>query len=101
MDRPLELPAQAVEAFCRKYHIRKLSLFGSVLRPDFHPDSDIDVLVEFEPGHVPGFITLGVMHVELAEILGREVDIKTPASLSVYFRQDVLDQAQTQFVQES
>ena len=100
MDRPIDLPAQAVEAFCRKYHIRKFSLFGSVLRPDFRPDSDIDVLVEFESGHVPGFITLGIMHVELAEILGRPVDIKTPASLSVYFRQDVLDQAKVQYERE-
>jgi predicted nucleotidyltransferase len=100
MDRPIDLPAQAVEDFCRKYHIRKFSLFGSVLRDDFRPDSDIDVLVEFEQGHVPGFITLGIMHVELAEILGRPVDIKTPAALSIYFRQDVLDQAQVQYERE-
>jgi uncharacterized protein len=97
MNPAIDFPAQAVESFCRKYHIRKFSLFGSVLRPDFRPDSDIDVLVEFEPGHVPGFITLGTMHVELAEIFGRAVDIKTPASLSAYFRQDVLDQAQVQY----
>lgn len=88
---------RSIEDFCQKYHIRKLSLFGSVLRSDFHADSDIDVLVEFEPGRVPGFITLGAMHVELQAIFGRPVDIRTPASLSEYFRQDVLEHAQVQY----
>ncbi|MEP7291703.1 MAG: nucleotidyltransferase family protein [Chloroflexota bacterium] len=97
MDRPIDIPEAALENFCQKVHVRKLSLFGSVLRPGFRPDSDIDVLVEFEPGHTPGYITLGAMHVELEGILGRSVDIRTPASLSEYFRQDVLDRAQVQY----
>lgn len=97
MERPFDIPHEALEGFCEKYYIRKLSLFGSVLRPDFHAESDIDVLVEFAQGHVPGFITLGAMHVELEEILGRPVDIRTPASLSDYFRQDVMEQAQIQY----
>lgn len=97
MDQFISIPDKAIEKFCQKHHIRKFSLFGSVLRDDFHPESDIDILVEFEPGHVPGFITLGAMHVELAEILGRPVDIRTPASLSEYFRQTVLDNAQVRY----
>jgi len=97
MNRSIDIRQEAIEDFCAKYHIRKFSFFGSALRSDFRPDSDIDVLVEFEPRHVPGFIVLGAMHVELAEILGRPVDIRTPASLSVYFRQEVLDHAQVQY----
>jgi predicted nucleotidyltransferase len=97
MDRPIGISEQALEDFCQKYHIRKFSLFGSVLRDDFRHDSDVDVLVEFETGQVPGLITLGAMHVELAEILGRQVDIRTPAALSEYFRQDVLERALVQY----
>jgi len=97
MNKTVDILAEQmeqIETFCRKYHIRKFSLFGSILGLDFRPDSDIDVLVEFEPEQVPGFITLGAMHVELAKILGRAVDIRTPASLSPYFRQEVLNRAQ-------
>ncbi len=97
MDRLIGTPDEAIEEFCQKHHIRKFSLFGSILRSDFRPESDIDILVEFEEGHVPGFITLGAMHVELAGILGRSVDIRTPASLSEYFRQTVLNNAQVQY----
>ncbi len=95
MNAAIAIPE--ITDFCQKYHIRKFSLFGSVLRTNFRPDSDVDVLVEFEPNQVPGFITLGAMHVELAEIFGRPVHIQTPASLSEYFRQEVLDQAQVQY----
>jgi len=97
MNKTVDIPEEQIEEFCQKYHIRKLSLFGSALRPDFRADSDIDILVEFETGHVPGFITLGMMHVELEKILGRAVDIRTPASLSEYFRQDVMRHAQVQY----
>jgi hypothetical protein len=83
--------------FCKKHHIRRLSLFGSVLRDDFGPNSDIDVLVEFEPGKTPGMITLAGMEIELSELLGRKADLRTPAELSRYFRQDVLDHAQVQY----
>jgi uncharacterized protein len=83
------IPEDEIAAYCRKHHIRKLSLFGSVLREDFQPDSDVDVLVEYEPGHVPGFITQSRLRRELSNILGREADLRTPASLSDYFRDEV------------
>ncbi len=85
------LPRTAVASFCKKHGIRRLSLFGSVLRNDFNPArSDVDVLVEFAPGRVPGFITFAGMEQELSRIVGRRVDLHTPASLSRYFRDDVV-----------
>jgi uncharacterized protein len=91
----IKIPHANVEAFCRRHHVRKLALFGSVLRDDFRPDSDIDVLVEFEPGHVPGFIRLAGMELELSEILGgRKVDMNTPMCLSPYFRDEVLAESE-------
>jgi len=84
--------------FCHRSHIQRLSLFGSVLRDDFGPESDVDVLVEFEPGHVPGLITLAGMEIELSRIVGRTVDMRTPGDLSRYFRQEVLDSAEAQYV---
>ena len=86
-------------AFCRRHHIRRLAFFGSVLRPDFGPDSDVDVLVEFEPAHVPGFFGMARLERELSTLLGRTVDLRTPEDLSRYFRQDVLDQAEVQYAQ--
>ena len=93
----IDVPGEQIAAFCRKNHIRKLSFFGSVLRDDFGPDSDIDVLVEFEPEKVPGFITIAGMEIELSEILGRKADLRTPEELSPYFRQNVLDVAQVEY----
>lgn len=84
--------------FCRKHHIRRLAFFGSVLREDFRPDSDVDVLVEFEPGHVPG-LDFFAMEAELGEILGRKVDLHTPQFLSRYFRRQVEAEAQAQYEQ--
>ena len=84
--------------FCRRHHIAKLSLFGSVLRDDFGPDSDIDMLVEFEPGACVGFLRLANMEIELTELLGRPVDLRTLAELSQHFRQSVLDSAEVQYV---
>jgi predicted nucleotidyltransferase len=96
----VEIPHANVAAFCRRHHIRKLALFGSVLRDDFRPDSDIDVLVEFEPGHVPGFIRLAGMELELSEILGgRKVDMNTPMCLSPYFRGEVLAESEILYAQ--
>jgi len=92
---PLEFTQSAMSRIadtCRRWHIRRLALFGSVLRDDYSPDSDIDVLVEFEPGHVPGFAFITIQD-ELTEIFGRQVDLHTPASLSKYFRADVLESA--------
>jgi predicted nucleotidyltransferase len=74
----ISVPKNTIARFCRRHHIHRLSLFGSVLRNDFGPDSDIDVLVEFEPGHVPGFGIVD-MESELSRVLGRKVDLRTPA----------------------
>ena len=83
--------------FCGQHHIQKLSLFGSVLRDDFRPDSDIDVLVEFEPGHIPGLAFFG-MEEELSAILGHKVELHTPQFLSKYFRDQVIAEAEVQYV---
>jgi predicted nucleotidyltransferase len=85
-----------IAAFCRKHHIRRLALFGSVLRNDFAADSDIDILVEFEANHVPGLAFFG-MENELSQLLGRSVDLNTPNFLSQYFRDKVLREAQVQY----
>jgi predicted nucleotidyltransferase len=96
----LSIPQDKIADFCRRHHVRKLSLFGSVLRDDFGPNSDVDVLVEFEPGHVPGLIRLAGMEFELSEILGgRRVDMNTPQCLSRYFRDQVQAEAQVQYAQ--
>jgi predicted nucleotidyltransferase len=88
----LTIPQNEVAAFCRRHHIRRLALFGSVLREDLQPDSDIDVLVEFEPEYIPG-LAFFAMQDELSQILGREVDLNTPQFLSPYFRQQVQAEA--------
>ena len=87
-----------IEAFCKKHHIKKLSFFGSVLREDFGPSSDVDVLVEFEDGKTPGLAFFG-MQEELGKILGRKVDLNTPGFLSKYFRDQVIREAKVQYVQ--
>lgn len=86
----------ALESFCRRHRIRKLSVFGSALREDFGPDSDIDVLVGFEPGHTPGLAFFAIQD-ELSSLLGRKVDLNTPSFLSRYFREEVLQNAQVQY----
>ncbi len=72
----VKFPQAALADYCRRHHIRKLALFGSVLREDFRPDSDVDVLVEFEEGHVPGFAFAGLER-ELTALIGRKVDLRT------------------------
>jgi hypothetical protein len=94
---PIDIPKQEIEKFCKKHHIRKLSLFGSALRDDFTAESDVDVLVEFEPGQVVGFFRLSGIEIELSNIIKRKVDLRTPAELSRYFRQEVLDTAEVQY----
>jgi predicted nucleotidyltransferase len=94
----LAVPADKIAEFCRRHHIRKLALFGSALRTDFRPDSDVDVLVEFEPDHVPGLAFFG-MEEELSELVGRKVDLNTPEFLSRYFRDEVLAQAEVLYEQ--
>ena len=89
---------EKIAAFCQKHGIGRLALFGSVLRTDFRPDSDIDILVEFEPGSVPGLFGIARMERELTELLGgRKVDLRTPEDLSRYFRQSVLAEAEVQY----
>jgi len=89
---PIDLPKSEINQFCQQYHIRKLSLFGSILRDDFTVESDIDVLVEFELGKIPG-LAIVRMEDELSDLLGRVVDLRTPADLSRYFRDRVLQEA--------
>lgn len=96
MTVALEIPKDKIIEFCRKHHIQKLAFFGSVLRSDFRSDSDIDVLVEFEPDHVPG-LAFFAMEEELAEILGRKVDLNTPQFLSKYFRDKVTKEAVVEY----
>ena len=95
------VPDARIELFCRRHAIRRLSLFGSVLRDDFGPDSDIDVLVEFEPGRTPGFFRLHDMAEELSAVFGgRRVDLRTPEDLSRHFREKVLSEAETHYARE-
>ena len=96
MAARIAIDRERVAAFCRRHHIRRLALFGSVLRDDFTAESDVDVLVEFEPGHVPG-LAFFAMQDELSAILGRKVDLNTPGFLSRYFRDEVLAEAETQY----
>jgi predicted nucleotidyltransferase len=94
----ITIPKEEIEQFCQRHHIRKLSLFGSVLRDDFTPESDVDFLVEFEPGKTPGFFKIVSMEMELSELLeGRKIDLRTPNELSVYFRDRVMAEAVVQY----
>ena len=94
---PLPVPQSEIASFCERHHIRQLALFGSVLRDDFGAESDVDVLTEFKPGHVPG-LAFFAMQDELSALFGRPVDLNTPQCLSKYFRDDVLAQAKDLYV---
>lgn len=96
MQGHFEIPREELAEFCRRNHIRRLALFGSVLRDDFGPESDVDVLVEFEEGHVPGLRFFRLQR-ELSNLLGRQVDLHTPRSLSPYFRDQVLTEADVRY----
>lgn len=88
--------ATTLQSLCARYHIQKLSLFGSVLRSNFRPDSDIDILVEFQPDHPPGFFAIARLERELSRLLGkRKVEIRTPKELSRYFREEVMKNLET------
>ena len=93
----VSIDKQQLADFCRRQHIRRLSLFGSVLSDKFRPDSDVDVLVEFEPKARVSLFDMAGMELELTEMLGRKVDLRTPKELSRYFRDEVLAQAQIQY----
>jgi predicted nucleotidyltransferase len=94
----IPIDREAIASFCRRNHIRKLAVFGSATREDFGPASDIDFLVEFEPEHVPGLMTLVGMEMELAEIVGRRVDMRTAGDRSPYFRDRVVASAHPLYV---
>lgn len=97
MAARIDIDRERLAEFCRRHRIRKLSLFGSVLREDFGSESDVDVLVESEPSHIPGLAFLS-MEEELSQILGRKVDLNTRGFLSPYFRDRVLSEAEVQYV---
>lgn len=96
MQDHVEIPREELAEFCRRNHIRRLALFGSVLRDDFGPESDVDVLVEFEEGHVPGLRFFRLQR-ELSNLLGRKVDLHTPRFLSPHFRDQVLTEADVRY----
>lgn len=99
MSKDINMPSkERLAEFSKRHHIRKLALFGSILREDFGPDSDIDVLVEFEAGHIPGLFDLMKMEEELSNLFGRSVDLRTPQDLSKYFRDEVLEKAEVQYL---
>ena len=101
MNPQLAVPKRRLAAFCRANGIKRLSVFGSALRDDFGSDSDIDLLVEFDPEYVPGLLRLAGMELELSELFdGRKVDLRTPKDLSRYFRRQVMDEAELQYAQE-
>lgn len=93
----LHFPKEQLEAFCRRNGITRLALFGSILREDFGPESDVDMLVEFEPGRTPGYFAFAGLQMELTKLVGRRVDLRTPNDLSQYFRDSVLRQAVVQY----
>jgi predicted nucleotidyltransferase len=101
MAKAVDIDQASLAALCRRHHVRRLSLFGSVLRADFRPDSDVDVLIEFEPGHVPGFLGLHVLETEVSKLLGgRKVDLVTRGSLNHRMRDRVLASAEVEYAAE-
>ena len=93
----INIPKDSIAEFCMRNRVRRLSLFGSVLRKDFGPDSDVDILVEFEPGTRIGLIRLSGLEIELGNIVGRKVDLNTPGFLSKYYRNQILTEADVQY----
>lgn len=97
MDMPIHIDQERIAEFCRKHHLVKLALFGSVLTDRFGPESDVDVLFEYDPQHVPSLFDVAAMEEELSEILGRKADMRTPRDLSRYFRDEVVRTAVVQY----
>jgi len=93
----IQIPEESLTRFCRRHGIARLSLFGSILRDDFHPESDVDVLVEFLPGAEVSLFDMADMQLGLSEIIGRRVDLRTPQDLSRYFRDRVLAEAEVRY----
>lgn len=96
----IDIPSQQIESFCLMNHIEALALFGSVLTERFRNTSDVDVLVQFDSQHIPGLIRLSELELELGEILGRHVDLRTPKDLSRFFRNEVIAGAYHLYGQE-
>lgn len=96
-ETKISIPKDKISEFCRRNQVRKLSLFGSILRDDFGPNSDVDILVEFEPGTRIGLIRLSGLEIELGNIIGRKVDLNTPGFLSKYYRDQILAEADVQY----
>jgi len=97
MDLPITIDQEQLAAFCRKHHLTKLAFFGSVLTDRFGPDSDVDVLFEYDPNYVPSLFDVAGMEEELGAILGRKADMRTPRDLSRYFRDEVVRSALVQY----
>ncbi len=98
MNENIAIGKDGIADFCRRHHILRLAIFGSALRGDFGPDSDVDVLVDFMPGHTPGFFRLFEMQEELSGLLGgHKVDLRTPEDLSRYFRDEVVATSEVQY----
>ena len=98
MNPQVSVSKKALTTFCQEHGIRRLAVFGSALRDDFGPDSDIDLLVEFDPDRIPGLLGVAGMELSLSELFaGRKVDLRTAEDLSPYFRQEVLDKAKVQY----
>ena len=96
-EAKISIPKDRIAEFCKQNRVRRLSLFGSVLREDFGPDSDVDILVEFEPGTRIGLIRLSGLEIELGNFVGRKVDLNTPGFLSKYYRDQILTEADVQY----
>ncbi len=99
MSTKIDIPKEKIAEFCRNHRIRKLAFFGSVLRDDFRPESDVDVLVEFEPEARVGLIKLAGMEIELSRLLGHRAEMHTVKGLNPHFRDEVLDLAEVQYEQ--
>jgi predicted nucleotidyltransferase len=97
MHPSLNIDEATLARFCESHHIRRLSLFGSQLKGTAGPDSDIDLLVQFEPEHIPGLIGIAAMEIELSALLGKKVDLRTAGDLSRYFRDEVVRSAEVQY----
>ena len=97
MDLPIRIDNQRLAAFCELHHLTRLALFGSVLTDRFGPDSDVDVLFEYHPDHVPSLFDVAAIERKLSEILGRKADMRTPRDLSRYFRDEVVRSALVQY----
>jgi predicted nucleotidyltransferase len=96
-EAKISIPKERIAEFCRRNRVRRFSLFGSVLREDFGPESDVDILVEFEPGTRVGLIRLSGLEMELGNIVGRKIDLNTPGFLSKYYRDQILAEADVQY----